>query len=89
MLAYRHTLASFSQKSVLSVQTLLNGYDANTVATFLVVKGSRVEASNDPELIGQDVSDDRLIQSIRKGNQSEKLTFVNVGNRYGAVLRHV
>lgn len=83
VLAYRHTQASFSRKSVLSVQTLLNGYDANTVATFLVVKGSRVEASNDPELIGKDVSDDRLIQSIRKGNQSEKLTFVNVGNGMG------
>ena len=83
VLAYRHTLASFSQKSVLSVQTLLNGYDADTVATFLVVKGSRVEASNDPELIGKDVSDDRLIQSIRKSNQSEKLTFVNVGNGMG------
>ena len=83
VLAYRHTLASFSQKSVLSVQTLLNGYDVDTVATFLVVKGSRVEASNDPELIGKDVSDDQLIQSIRKGNQSEKLTFVNVGNGMG------
>ena len=83
VLAYRHTQAPFSQKSVLSVQTLLNGYDVDTVATFLVVKGSRVEASNDPELIGKDVSDDRLIQSIRKGNQSEKLTFVNVGNGMG------
>ena len=83
VLAYRHTQAPFSQKSVLSVQTLLNGYDVDTVATFLVVKGSRVEASNDPELIGKDVSDDRLIQSIRKGNQSEKLTFVNVGNGLG------
>ena len=80
VLAYRHTQAPFSQKSVLSVQTLLNGYDVDTVATFLVVKGSRVEASNDPELIGKDVSDDQLIQSIRKGNQSEKLAFVNVGN---------
>ena len=83
VLAYRHTQAPFSQKSVLSVQTLLNGYDVDTVATFLVVKGSRVEASNDPELIGKDVSDDQLIQSIRKGNQSEKLTFVNVGNGLG------
>ena len=83
VLAYRHTQAPFSQKSVLSVQTLLNGYDVDTVATFLVVKGSRVEASNDPELIGKDVSDDRLIQSIRKGDQSEKLTFVNVGNGLG------
>ena len=83
VLAYRHMQAPFSHKSVLSVQTLLNGYDADTVATFLVVKGSRVEASNDPELIGKDVSDDRLIQSIRKGDQSEKLTFVNVGNGLG------
>ena len=41
VLAYRHTQAPFSQKSVLSVQTLLNGYDVDTVATFLVVKGSR------------------------------------------------
>lgn len=76
ILAYRHTKEAFAQKSVLSMQTLLDGYDRNTVGTFLLVRSNVVEASNDPAMIGVDVSTNAMLQSIRAANQSEKLTYV-------------
>ena len=76
ILAYRHTKEAFAQKSVLSMQTLLDGYDRNTVGTFLLVRSNVVEASNDPAMIGVDVTMNAMLQSIRAANQSEKLTYV-------------
>ena len=80
MLAYRHTKAEFAQKSVLSVQSLLNGYDADTTGTILLVEGNRVEASNVPELIGTDISENEVVQAIRESNHAETLKRVNDGN---------
>ena len=76
LLAYRHTKEAFAQKSVLSMQTLLDGYDRNAVGTFLLVRSNVVEASNDPAMIGVDVTTNAMLQSIRAANQSEKLTYV-------------
>ena len=86
ILAYRHTKEAFAQKSVLSMQTLLDGYDRNTVGTFLLVRSNVVEASNDPAMLGVDVTTNAMLQSIRAVNQSEKLTYVVDGRglkRYG------
>ena len=77
VLAYRHTKAEFSQRSVLSVQDLLDGYDVNAMGTLLLVKENRVEASNAPDLIGMDISENRLLQSIRGRNQADRLIHVN------------
>ena len=79
VLAYRHTEAEFSQKSILSVQDLLDGYDPNLMGTFLMVSDDRVMASNAPEMIGMNVMGNELIMSIRRTNQAEKLIHVNVG----------
>ena len=76
ILTYRHTKAAFVQKSVLSMQTLLDGYDRNTVGTFLLVRSNVVEASNDPAMIGVDVTTNAMLKAIRAVNQSEKLTYV-------------
>lgn len=80
MLAYRHTKAEFVQKSVLSVQSLLNGYDADTMGTILLVEGNRVESSNVPELIGTDISENEVVQAIRESNHAETLKRINDGN---------
>ena len=79
VLAYRHTEAEFSQKSILSVQDLLDGYDSNLMGTLLMVSDDRVMASNTPEMIGMNVMGNELIMSIRRTNQAEKLIHVNVG----------
>ncbi len=79
-LAYRHTEEGFAQKSRLSMQTLLNGYSAERMGTFLAVSGSSVRMSNDASLIGQEITDNALLQSIRASGHAETLTMVFHGN---------
>lgn len=55
VLAYRYTGAEFSQKSVLSIQPLIDSYGVNSTGTLLVVEENRVSASNDPTLIGMNI----------------------------------
>lgn len=90
LLAYRHTKEAFAQKSVLSMQTLLDGYDMNTVGTFLLVRSNIVEASNDPAMIGVDVTRQGMLRGIRATNQSEKLTYVldGRGAKYYGMYTH-
>ena len=90
ILAYRHTKEAFAQKSVLSMQTLLDGYDRNTVGTFLLVRSNVVEASNDPAMIGVDVTGHGMLRGIRAANQSEKLTYVldGRGAKYYGMYTH-
>lgn len=90
LLAYRHTKEAFAQKSVLSMQTLLDGYDMNTVGTFLLVRSNVVEASNDPAMIGVDVTSHAMLRRIRATNQSEKLTYVvdERGAKYYGMYTH-
>ena len=90
LLAYRHTKEAFAQKSVLSMQTLLDGYDMNTVGTFLLVRSNVVEASNDPAMIGVDVTGQGMLRGIRAANQSEKLTYVldGRGAKYYGMYTH-
>ena len=90
ILAYRHTKEAFAQKSVLSMQTLLDGYDRNTVGTFLLVRSNVVEASNDPAMIGVDVTGHGMLRGIRAVNQSEKLTYVldGRGAKYYGMYTH-
>ena len=90
LLAYRHTKEAFAQKSVLSMQTLLDGYDMNVMGTFLLVRSNVVEASNDPAMIGVDVTSPEMLRRIRAVNQSEKLTFVRDGRgaKYFGMYTH-
>ena len=90
ILAYRHTKEAFAQKSVLSMQTLLDGYDRNTMGTFLLVRSNVVEASNDPAMIGVDVTGHGMLRGIRAANQSEKLTYVldGRGAKYYGMYTH-
>lgn len=90
ILAYRHTKEAFAQKSVLSMQTLLDGYDRNTVGTFLLVRSNVVEASNDPAMIGVDVTGHGMLRGIRAAKQSEKLTYVldGRGAKYYGMYTH-
>ena len=90
LLAYRHTKEAFAQKSVLSMQTLLDGYDMNVMGTFLLVRSNVVEASNDLAMIGVDVTSPEMLRRIRAVNQSEKLTFVRDGRgaKYFGMYTH-
>ena len=73
VLAYRYIPAEFSQKSVLSIQTLLDGYEISSTGTLLVAEDNRVAASNDPTLIGMNIFESEWLMSIRRSGHADKL----------------
>ena len=73
VLAYRYIPAEFSQKSVLSFQTLLDGYEISSTGTLLVAEDNRVAASNDPTLIGMNIFESERLMSIRRSGHADKL----------------
>ena len=68
VLAYRYTAAEFSQKSFLSIQSLLDGYAPSSSGTLLVVEGNQIKASNDPELIGMNISENQRLMEIGRAH---------------------
>ena len=74
LLAYRCTPAKFVEGTVLSVQSILDGYPEETSGTLFIVQNNQVIASNRPELIGQDTTASPPVQEIRSAGLAEKLT---------------
>ena len=74
LLTYRYTPAAFVEGTVLSVQSILDGYPEETSGTLFIVQNNQVIASNRPELIGQDATDSPTVQEIRKTGVAEMLT---------------
>ena len=75
VLGWRHTGAAFAKKSVLSVQNLLDGYDAETTGTVLLSDGNRVTASDEPSLIGTDTTENDLLRRIRSSGHADRLVY--------------
>ena len=73
VLAYRYIPAAFSEKSVLSIQTLLDGYEISSTGTLLVAEDNRVAASNNPTLIGMNIFESERLMSIRRSGHADKL----------------
>ena len=83
LLAYRYTPAEFVEGTALSIQSVLDGYPAETSGTLFIVQNNQVIASNLPELIGQDVADSSLVQGIRKAGTAETLIHTHDWNGSG------
>ena len=83
LLAYRYTPAEFVEGTALSIQSILDGYSAETSGTLFIVQDDQVIASNRPELIGQDAADSPLVQGIRKVVTAETLTHTRGWNGSG------
>lgn len=74
ILAYRHVEAEFAEKSVLSVQSILDGYPKNVYGTFIIVEGDEITASNDVSMIGEKIGDHEICHELQSKRQAEKLT---------------
>ena len=83
LLAYRYTPAEFVEETALSIQSVLDGYPAETSGTLFIVQNNQVTASNRPELIGQGVADSPLVQGIRKAETAETLIHTHDWNGSG------
>ena len=73
LIAYRHTKTEFADKSTLSVQSLLNGFDVESNGTIFIVNDNKVIASNDETLIGKDLSDSNFVGGVRYNNSANTL----------------
>ncbi len=86
LLAYRHTKNEFKDKSVLSVQDVLNGLDETSNGTIMIGDNNTVVASNNSSLIGQDISENKLVLGLRS-KQANKVVqttgFDGTGIMYG------
>ena len=74
---------NFVEETALSIQSILDGYPAETSGTLFIVQNNQVVAANRPELIGQDVAGSPLAQGIRKAGAAEKLTHTRGWNGSG------
>ena len=83
LLAYRYTPAEFVEETALSIQSILDGYPAETSGTLFIVQNNQVVAANRPELIGRDIAGSPLVQGIRKAGAAEKLTHTRDWNGSG------
>ena len=73
LIAYRHTKTEFADKSMLSVQSLLNGFNVESNGTIFIVNDNIVIASNDESLVGKDISDSNFIAGVRYNNNANTL----------------
>ena len=83
LLAYRYTPAEFVEETALSIQSVLDGYPAETSGTLFIVQNNQVIAANSPELMGRDIAGSPLVQGIRKAGAAEKLTHTRDWNGSG------
>ena len=75
VLAWRPMKTAFAQKYVLSVQDLLDGYDAETTGVVILSDGNRVTASDEPTLIGTDTTANEQLRRIRSSGRAETLVY--------------
>ena len=78
VLVYRHTIEEFAEKSILSIQNLLDGYDPEQNGTFVITDGSEIVASNNPDFLAETISPENydLVYKIRQSDQADKLITV-------------
>ena len=61
--------------SSVSVQDLLDGYDAETTGVVILSDGNRVTASDEPTLIGTDTTANEQLRRIRSSGRAETLVY--------------
>ena len=86
VLAYRHTKNEFKDKSVLSVQNILNGFEEESNGTIVIGDNNTVVASNNTSLVGQDISKNKLIFGLRSKQANKVVQTVGIdgtGTMYG------
>lgn len=74
-IAYRRIRAEFADKSTISVQTLLRGYEYRLSGTVALVEGTRVTATNDPTMLNAEILDNPMLETIRASGELDKIVY--------------
>ena len=70
---YYYTPPEFARNYTLTIQGLLNGYSTQKDGTVLVADDGIVVASNDESLLGQNTTDNEVVQAMKKHTDSQHI----------------
>ena len=86
---YYYTSPEFIRNYTLTVQNLLSGYSTRKDGTIIVADKGMVIASNNESLLGQDTSDNEVVQAMKKHSDSQHIFHLkNEGvGCYGIMLK--
>ena len=70
---YYYTPPEFARNYTLTIQGLLNGYSIQKDGTILVADEGIVVASNDESLLGQNKTDNEVVQAMKKHTDSQHI----------------
>ena len=86
---YYYTSPEFVRNYTLTIQGLLNGYSVQKDGTIIVADDGTVVASNDESMLGQNTSDNEVVQAMKKHTDSQHIYHLkNEGTGcYGIMLK--
>ena len=86
---YYYTPPEFAKNYTLTIQGLLNGYSIQKDGTIIVADEGIVVASNDESLLGQNTTDNEVVQAMKKHTDSQHIHHLkNEGiGCYGIMLK--
>ena len=86
---YYYTPPEFARNYTLTIQGLLNGYSIQKDGTIIVADEGIVVASNDESLLGQNTTDNEVVQAMKKHTDSQHIHHLkNEGiGCYGIMLK--
>ena len=86
---YYYTSPEFTRNYTLTIQRLLNGYGVQKDGTIIVADEGVVVASNDESLLGQNTTDNEVVQAMKKHTDSQHIFHLkNEGTGcYGIMLK--
>ena len=86
---YYYTSPEFARNYTLTIQVLLNGYSTQKDGTIIVADEGIVVASNDDSLLGQNTTDNEVVQAMKKHTDSQHIFHLkNEGTGcYGIMLK--
>ena len=70
---YYYTSPEFARNYTLTIQGLLNGYSVQKDGTIIVADDGIVVASNDESLLGQNTTDNEVVQAMKKHTDSQHI----------------
>jgi len=70
---YYYTPPEFARNYTLTIQGLLNGYSTQKDGTIIVADEGIVVASNDDSLLGQNTTDNEVVQAMKKHTDSQHI----------------
>ena len=70
---YYYTSPEFARNYTLTVQGLLNGYSVQKDGTIIVADEGSIVASNDESLLGQNTTDNEVVQAMKKHTDSQHI----------------